>query len=80
MGVKCPKCQHENPDNLSFCGKCGTQLPSPEKVEVTETLETPKEELTRETTFVGSMIGRPEYMASEQEEGEVLNYQTSLFS
>jgi len=51
MGVKCPKCQHENPEDLSFCGKCGAQLPSLEKVEVTETLETPKEELTRGTTL-----------------------------
>jgi serine/threonine protein kinase/Tfp pilus assembly protein PilF len=51
MGVKCPKCQHENPDDTLYCGKCATQLPSPEKVEVTETLETPKEELTTGSTF-----------------------------
>jgi serine/threonine protein kinase/Tfp pilus assembly protein PilF len=51
MGVKCPKCQHENPDDTLFCGKCGTQIPSPEKAEVTVTLETPKEELTRGTTL-----------------------------
>ncbi len=51
MGVKCPKCDFENPEDLSFCGKCGTQLPSSEKAEVTETLETPKEELTRGTTL-----------------------------
>jgi serine/threonine protein kinase/Tfp pilus assembly protein PilF len=53
MGIKCPKCQHENPDDTLFCGKCGTQLPSQEKVEVTETLETPKEELTTGSTFAG---------------------------
>jgi len=51
MGVKCPKCQHENPDDTLFCGKCATRLPSPEGIEVTETLETPKEELTRGTTL-----------------------------
>jgi serine/threonine protein kinase/Tfp pilus assembly protein PilF len=53
MGVKCSKCQHENLDDTLFCGKCGTKLPSPEKVEVTETLETPKEELTTGSTFAG---------------------------
>jgi len=51
MGVKCPKCQHENPDDTVYCGKCGTQIPSPEKAEDTETLETPKEELTTGSTF-----------------------------
>jgi Tol biopolymer transport system component/tRNA A-37 threonylcarbamoyl transferase component Bud32 len=45
MGMKCPKCQFENPDDTIFCGKCGTKFSSPEEVEVTETLETPKEEL-----------------------------------
>jgi len=51
VAIKCPKCQYENPDDTLFCGKCGTQFPSPEKVEVTETLETPKEELTTGSTF-----------------------------
>jgi len=51
MGIKCPKCQHENPDDTLFCGKCATRLPSAEKPQVTETLETPKEELTRGTTL-----------------------------
>ena len=51
MGVKCPKCQHENPEDTLFCGKCATRLPSPEGIEVTETIETPKEELTRGTTL-----------------------------
>ncbi len=53
MPVKCPKCQHENPDDTLFCGKCGTQFPSPQKIEVTETMETPKEELTTGSTFAG---------------------------
>ena len=51
MAKKCPKCHHENPDDTLFCGKCGTQFLSPEKAEVTETLETPKEELTTGSTF-----------------------------
>jgi serine/threonine protein kinase len=49
--VKCPECQHENPEETSFCGKCGTQLPSIENIEVTETMETPKQELTTGSTF-----------------------------
>jgi serine/threonine-protein kinase len=51
VGIKCPKCHHENPDDTLFCGKCGTQFPSPEGIEVTKTLETPKEELTRGITL-----------------------------
>ena len=53
MPVKCPKCNHENPDDTLFCGKCGTQFSSPEKIEVTETMEAPREELSRGTTFAG---------------------------
>ncbi len=26
MGIRCPKCQHENPDNTLYCGKCATSL------------------------------------------------------
>lgn len=51
--MKCPKCNADNPDTLKFCGECGTQLPSFESVEVTETIETPKEELTAGSTFAG---------------------------
>jgi serine/threonine protein kinase/lipopolysaccharide biosynthesis regulator YciM len=53
MSVKCPKCQHENPDDTVYCGKCATQLPSLKEIEVTETIETPKEELTTGSTFAG---------------------------
>jgi serine/threonine protein kinase len=53
MGIKCPKCQTENPETQKFCGECGTQLPSLNDIDVTETLETPMEELTRGTTFAG---------------------------
>ncbi len=50
---KCPKCNTDNPDTKQFCGDCGTQLPSIKDIEVTETLETPKEELTTGSTFAG---------------------------
>jgi len=53
MAIKCPKCQFENTSDSKFCKECGTQILSPEKVEVTETLETPKEELTTGSTFAG---------------------------
>ncbi len=51
MTNKCPKCQHENPDDTIYCGKCATQLPPIKDIEVTETIEAPKEELTRGTTL-----------------------------
>jgi len=52
MAIKCPKCQTNNPDTLKFCGECGTRLFLTEEISApTETLETPKEELTRGTTF-----------------------------
>jgi serine/threonine protein kinase/tetratricopeptide (TPR) repeat protein len=53
MANECPKCNTSNPDTVKFCGECGTPLPSLDGVEVTETLETPKEELTRGTKFAG---------------------------
>ena len=53
MSIKCPKCQLENPSDSKFCKECGTQLPSIEGSAVTETMEAPKEELTRGTTFAG---------------------------
>ncbi len=53
MTIRCPKCRHENPDDTIYCGKCASQLISPEDIAVTETIETPKEELKRGTTFAG---------------------------
>ncbi|MDH4218821.1 MAG: protein kinase [Candidatus Aminicenantes bacterium] len=53
MSNKCPKCNTNNPDTLKFCGECGTQLPSLEDIDVTETIEAPKEELTTGATFAG---------------------------
>jgi serine/threonine protein kinase/Tfp pilus assembly protein PilF len=53
MSKRCPKCQSDNPGTATFCADCGTQLPSLQDIEVTETIEAPKEELTRGTTFAG---------------------------
>jgi serine/threonine protein kinase/tetratricopeptide (TPR) repeat protein len=53
MEIKCPKCQTDNPETQKFCGECATPLPPSKEVPVTETVEAPKEELTRGTTFAG---------------------------
>ena len=53
MGIKCPKCYFDNPDTQRFCGECGTQIIPKEEIPVTETLETPKKELTTGATFAG---------------------------
>jgi len=53
MSVKCPKCQHENPDDTIYCSKCTTPLNSLEDIDVTATIESPKEELTTGSTFAG---------------------------
>ncbi len=55
MGMKCPKCHFENPDDSKFCKECGTQIISSEEISVspTETLETPKKELTTGSIFAG---------------------------
>jgi len=41
--MKCPRCQFDNPDSTSFCGKCGTQLRPSDDIfpSVTKTLKTP---------------------------------------
>lgn len=53
MAIKCTKCKFENPSDSKFCKECGTQIiPSVEiPASTTRTLETPKEEFTRGTTF-----------------------------
>ena len=53
MANKCPKCNHENPDDSFYCAKCASPLKSPEDISVTKTLETPVEELTTGFTFAG---------------------------
>jgi predicted Ser/Thr protein kinase len=53
MGVKCPKCQHENPDDTLYCGKCAGPLKSAEGISITKTLITPTESLHKGSTFGG---------------------------
>jgi serine/threonine protein kinase len=53
MVVKCPKCQHENPDDTLYCGKCGGPLKPAEGVSVTKTLITPKVNLQKESILAG---------------------------
>jgi serine/threonine protein kinase/tetratricopeptide (TPR) repeat protein len=51
--MKCPECGFENPADLSYCGKCGTQLGPAEDSAAppTKTIEAPKEELTTGSIF-----------------------------
>jgi len=53
--MKCPKCNFENPADTKFCGECAAPLHPSEEISapLTETLETPKEELTIGSTFAG---------------------------
>jgi serine/threonine protein kinase/predicted Zn-dependent protease len=51
MGIKCPKCNTDNPDTQKFCGECATSLPSSKEIPVTKTLERPTDKLTRGTIF-----------------------------
>ena len=53
MGIKCPKCQHENPDDTLFCGKCGAPLKSAKEISITKTLITPTEKLQKGSTIAG---------------------------
>ncbi|MCX6570076.1 MAG: protein kinase [Candidatus Aminicenantes bacterium] len=51
--MKCPRCQHDNPEDTRFCGRCGRELPgSGETVaSTTATFQTPSKGLERGTTF-----------------------------
>jgi len=53
--IKCPKCHSENTDTARFCSSCAAPLYPSEEISAshTETLETPKEELTTGSTFAG---------------------------
>lgn len=55
MAIKCSKCQSDNTDTAKFCSECAASLPHAEDIKAspTKTLETPKEELTTGSTFVG---------------------------
>ena len=53
--MKCPQCQHENPADTSFCGRCGASLfPGPHDIpSSTRTLRIPLRELSIGSTFAG---------------------------
>jgi len=56
--MKCPKCDFDNPDNTSFCGNCAAPLQlekstGEEMPKETETLQTPKQDLTTGSHFSG---------------------------
>jgi len=48
--MKCPKCNFNNPENIQFCGDCGTKLVNPAAAS-TESSESPRQELTTGSTF-----------------------------
>jgi serine/threonine protein kinase len=53
-GMKCPRCENENPDGTRFCGRCGRELPGSGETAVasgTRTFQTPTKGLERGTTF-----------------------------
>jgi len=51
--MKCSKCHTENPEDSTFCRKCGTQITSPEEIPSppTKTIQAVKKELERGSTF-----------------------------
>ena len=51
MGIICPKCHSDNSDTARFCSNCAAPLTSQTDVQVTDTIETPQEDLTRGTVF-----------------------------
>lgn len=53
--MKCSKCHFENPEESAFCSKCGTKLFDVKSVSVdmTKTIETSGDVLTRGMTFAG---------------------------
>jgi serine/threonine protein kinase len=53
MGIQCPKCNYENPDDTLFCGKCGAPLKSAEGISVTKTFITTVDRLQKGSTVAG---------------------------
>ena len=51
--MKCPKCRHENPEDSTFCGKCGTDVGNIAKASFTKTLIAPANRLTKGSTIAG---------------------------
>ncbi|UCG69880.1 MAG: zinc-ribbon domain-containing protein [Thermoplasmata archaeon] len=54
MAIRCPKCQSDNPENQKFCVECATPLLPSKDIEVSETMEAPKDKLTTGPAFAGS--------------------------
>lgn len=52
MAIQCPNCQHENPDDTIYCGKCTTPLRSPDGISITKTLQ-PTQKLKEESIVAG---------------------------
>jgi tRNA A-37 threonylcarbamoyl transferase component Bud32/tetratricopeptide (TPR) repeat protein len=53
MGVKCPKCHFENPEDTTYCGKCATPLKEGASIPQTRTLETPAQEMQKGKPVAG---------------------------
>jgi serine/threonine protein kinase/Tfp pilus assembly protein PilF len=53
LSTTCPKCQHENPEDTLYCGKCGEALKFTEEISVTKTFITPADKLQRGSTLAG---------------------------
>jgi serine/threonine-protein kinase len=53
MGINCPKCQHKNPEDTLYCGKCAEPLKSSEKISITKTLMPRSESLQKGITLAG---------------------------
>jgi serine/threonine-protein kinase len=53
MTTKCPKCGTNNPSDSKYCKECATSLIAPKDLPAsyTKTLETPKEQFPKGTTF-----------------------------
>ena len=72
--MKCPKCYFDNPEDSSFCSKCGTQLFSSEKIHSsTETLEAPKGELSTGSIFAGRYQIIDEHHYERMDEERILD-------
>ena len=53
MGVKCPKCQTDNPEDSKFCKECATPFPGAGEAVSTKTLQTPMRDFSKGTTVAG---------------------------
>jgi serine/threonine protein kinase len=52
--MKCPRCEHDNPEDTRYCGRCGRELPGAgdtAEMAGTATFQTPTKGLERGTTF-----------------------------